>query len=222
MNRTSRWVALLIAGGCVGLSWDASACGNTMRGHQAEQRMRLIFDAEEEVITPRLQLAEAALREGKLLVAASELEAISARVREAHVRLHARYERAAALVTVRSGGQWPVQKANVENSAGARARLLEAAVTKLRKRLAGSPTDPVRLSDLGEALAALPKHHKEARNILEKLAARDLLTSAHGYAALSRLRSLAKDEAGAAQALNACRKLDEKGVACPPAAAPKA
>lgn len=222
MNRTSRWVALLLAGGVVGLSWDASACGNGMRGHRAERQMLLVFDAEEEAITPRLQLAEAALREGKLLVAASELDAVSARILKAQPRLRDRYERVAALVTVRSAGQWPVQKATAENSAGARARLLEAAANQLRKRLASSPKDPVRLSALGEALAALPKHHKEARNILESLAARDLLTTAHGYAALSRLRSLAKDEAGAARALNACRKLDEKGVACPPAAAPKA
>ena len=222
MNGTSRWVAVVVAGGCVGLSVDAGACGNSMRGHRAMQEMRFVFAEQEEVFTPRLQLAEAALREGKLVLASSELDAIAARIREAHPRLRTRFDRVAALLSVRSDGEWPVQKAGSENKPAARARALELAANKLRQRLAAGPNDPIRLSDLGEALAALPKHRKEAKNILENLAARDLLTSPHGYAALSRLRSLAKDELGANQALNACRKLDDKGMACPPAAAPKA
>ena len=222
MNRTSRWVAVVLAGGFVALAPHASACGNSMRGHRATQEMRLVFDEQEEVFTPRLQLAEAALREGKLLLASSELDAIAARIREASPRLRARFERVASLLSVRSDGQWPVQTPGAQNKPAARARALELAANKLRQRLTAGPDDPIRLSDLGEALAALPKHRKEAKNILEKLAARDLLTSPHGYAALSRLRLLAKDEDGANQALNACRKLDEKGVACPSATSPKA
>jgi hypothetical protein len=123
---------------------------------------------------------------------------------------------------VRTDGQWPLQKREIQNGRAGRVRVLEVAVIKLRQRLAALPADPARLTDLGEALASLPKHHKEARLVLERLAARDLVTTAYGYAALSRLRGLIKDESGAKQALDACRKLDEKGLACPAPSAPQA
>jgi hypothetical protein len=222
MNRTARWVGLALGGAFLSLSVDAGACGNGMRGRQVHDPMRrLVFDQQEEVVVPRLQLAEGALREGNLMLAAAELDAVTSRIPKAPPRLRARFERVASLVSVRADGQWPLLKPGAENGPAARARVLQTAVTKLRQRLAASPADPIRLTDLGEALAALPKHRKEAKNILEALLSRDLLTSAHGYAALSRLRSVAKDEAGAEAALNACRKLDEKGLVCPGALPPK-
>lgn len=222
MKRMARWVGLALGGAVLGLSLDATACGNGMRGQKVHDPMRrLVFDQQEEVVVPRLQLAEDALREGNLMLAAAELDAITSRMPKAPAQLRARFDRVAALVTVRTDGQWPSLKAGKENDAAARARALGAAVTKLRYRLAVAFKDPVRMTDLGEGLAALPKHRQEARSILEALAARDLLTSAYGYAALSRLRAFAKDHAGASHALDSCRKLDPKGVACPGVAAPK-
>jgi hypothetical protein len=202
------------------LSLDASACGNSMRHRVAPVRM--VLDMPDEVFTPRMLRAEEALRAGQYALASTELGAIAGNLHEAPPLLRARFERVAALLTVRTAGQWPSKKSETQNAPAARMRLLEAAVNKLRQRVADVPADPTRLTDLGEALAALPKHHKEAKLILERLAARDLVTSAHGYAALSRLRGLLHDENGAHQALNACRKLDQKGVVCPVAAPPKA
>ena len=231
MNRNARWVAWVAGAGMLALFSEATACGNSTRGHG--MRMRGIeldemamaaapYNLQEERLIPHLSLAEDALREGKYVLASSELESVFTEVAQSSARMRSRFERVAALLSVRTAGQWPLRKPGIENAAGARARVLEDAVNKLRKRLLATPKDPIARTDLGEALAATPKNHKEAKRILEELAARDLLTSAHGYAALSRLRSLAKDEKGAAAALSACQKLDEKALVCPVPAAPKA
>jgi hypothetical protein len=220
MNRTSRCVGFTLGALFLCLSLDASACGNSMR-HRAAP-MRMFVEVPDEVFTPRMQRAEEALRAGQFVLASSELDVIAGSIREAPPLLRARFDRVAALLSVRTDGQWPLQKRELQNSRAARARVLEVAGNKLRQRLAALPADPTRLTDLGEALATLPKHHKEAKLILERLAARDLVTTAHGYAALSRLRGLSNDESGAKQALDACRKLDEKGIACPAVASPKA
>jgi hypothetical protein len=220
MNRMSRCVGFALGWLCLCVSLDASACGNSMR-HRVPP-LRMLVEVPDEVFTPRIQRAEEALRSGQYTLASTELDAIGGKLREAPALLRARFERVAALISVRTDGGWPLQKREIQNTPSARNRLLEVAVNKLRQRLAAQPEDPTRLTDLGEALASLPKHHKEARIVLERLAARDLVTTAHGYAALSRLRGLIHDESGAKQALDACRKLDQKGVACPAAAAPKA
>jgi hypothetical protein len=184
--------------------------------------MRMAMEGGDGVLTPGMLRAEEALRGGQYAVASTELDSLRPRLIEARPLLRARFERVAALLSVRTGGQWPSQRAETQNVGATRTRVLEAAVNKLRQRVADLPADPTRLTDLAEALAALPKHHQEAKLILERLAARDLVTSAHGYAALSRLRRQLNQENGANQALAACRKLDPKGVACPSVAPPEA
>jgi hypothetical protein len=64
---------------------------------------------------------------------------------------------------------------------------------------------PDRLADLGEALASVADHREEATRMLEYLAERDLMTSAHGWAALARLRRASGNAAGADGALARCR-----------------
>jgi hypothetical protein len=69
------------------------------------------------------------------------------------------------------------------------------------------PENPRDASNLAEALEALPEGRAEAKTILEGLAKEDLITSAHGYAALARMRAEAADEDGARAAQKECRTL---------------
>ena len=81
---------------------------------------------------------------------------------------------------------------------------LEWAVGKLRAIDAARPNDPVTQADLAEALAAGTQHADESLAILADLAGRDLVGSAHAYAALARLRA-SKGDAGASRvALGRC------------------
>jgi len=85
-----------------------------------------------------------------------------------------------------------------------RATNLEWAVSTLRSIDAARPNDPVTQADLAEALAARNVHEDESLAILTDLAHRDLLGSAHAYAALARLRSSKGDAAATREALARC------------------
>jgi hypothetical protein len=87
-------------------------------------------------------------------------------------------------------------------------------VSKLRRRSIAALKHPGRLSELGEALALVPEHQDEARRILEHLAASDLLTSAHAYAALAKLRAAAGDDEGRDRAFTRCRELTKLRSVC--------
>jgi hypothetical protein len=128
--------------------------------------------------------------------------------------LISRAQRVVALVAVRSGGLWFDGKKLSAKSDAERGANLDWALSTLRRRQIEKLDHPGRLSDLGEALSLWRKHHDEARRILEYLAERDLMTSAHGWAALSRLRSELGDESGSARALGRCRKLTKLGEVC--------
>jgi uncharacterized protein HemY len=72
---------------------------------------------------------------------------------------------------------------------GQRGANVEWAVSTLRQVNAARPNDPVALADLGEALATRNKYEAEALGILQDLADRDLMGSAHAYAALAHLHA---------------------------------
>lgn len=73
-------------------------------------------------------------------------------------------------------------------------------------------------TELAEALARLPEFRAEARSLLEKLAARDLIASAQGYAALAELRAGAGDVDGGKVALLRCQKMSKTPALCANAA----
>jgi hypothetical protein len=162
-----------------------------------------------------LLLAEEALRLDDFMRAGAELDGLRSTMAGSSPRLKARFERASALVSIRTDGQWPLWTASAAgNHFLEREAIKREALALLRRRAAEAPEDPIRATDLGVALFAFPDQHGEARQILEKLAARDLMTAARGYYALSRLRSAVADQKGAGAALATCRKLDPRGKAC--------
>lgn len=100
--------------------------------------------------------------------------------------------RVAARALVRTDGSTKVAPFKVTGESDGSANLAWA-VTKLRERHAKDPHDPSAATDLGEALSHLPEGRAEAKQILSSLESRDLLVSAHGYAALARLRTAQPD-----------------------------
>ncbi|MCA9668305.1 MAG: hypothetical protein KC503_22085 [Myxococcales bacterium] len=112
-----------------------------------------------------------------------------------------------ALAALRSAGALDLGAGHRGKSALDRQRNVKWAIHSL-KNLANLYPRNVRLrGHLGEALAASPKSHARARKILEKLAKRDLIVSAEGYAALARLRSAAGDSSGARAAITRCQRM---------------
>ena len=119
-----------------------------------------------------------------------------------------------ALASVRTnggpmiGGDWRA------TTAQDRAANLEWAIKTLRDQSTRRPQDPALQTDLGEALAKIPKYHPEAVKILGALAARDLVASAQGYAALARLRDAAGDKAGRDAAVKRCEGMSVDKAQC--------
>jgi len=92
---------------------------------------------------------------------------------------------------------------------------LEWAVGTLRSIDASRPNDPVTQADLAEALATRPAHEDESLAILADLTSRDLVGSAHAYAALARLRASRGGAGAGRDALVRCELMTKSpGVVC--------
>jgi hypothetical protein len=95
-----------------------------------------------------------------------------------------------------------------------RATNLSWSVRSLRAIHASKTDDVVAQSELGEALATVDAHRGEAREILEALAKKDLLTSPEAYKALAKLRAEAGDKDGRTAALERCRAMAKDAAIC--------
>lgn len=104
---------------------------------------------------------------------------------------------------------WAVARLRAGDSAD-----IDAAVNVLREQSRENKKDPWLQVRLAEALSRTKKGQTEARKILEDLAGRDLIVDPEGFATLARLRKAAKDEAGAAQALQRCQAMAKKPEVC--------
>lgn len=111
---------------------------------------------------------------------------------------------------------WAVARLRAGDSAD-----VDAAVTVLREQSRESRNDPWLQARLAEALSRTKRGQGEARKILEDLAKRDLIVDPEGFATLARLRRGAKDEAGAAQALERCKAMAKKADLCSDAPLPE-
>jgi hypothetical protein len=171
--------------------------------------------------------AEQALSEGKLGKAA--IKAIQAYpalkiVKPGQVPLADRALRIMALAAVRADGG--ITAGGFKGKEGA--ANLEWSVDTLRSLTAKRANNPSYQTDLGEALSKIPAHHEEAAKMLGELAAKDLLTSPEGYAALARLRAESGDATARDEAVKRCEamtktpRICEVPAAAPPAAAPPA
>jgi hypothetical protein len=194
----------------------AAACFNGVSlAPPRKKKPLLVALAADQQPIQRLVLAEEALRRENLQRAAHELDSIRLAVQQASPRVKSRFERTSALVSLQAKGEWPLWTIKASgNNELEREEIMLAALASLRGRAAEQPDDPLRSTDLGVGLFAFPERHGEARNILEGLAGRDLLTTARGYYVLSRLRAAAGNRKGADAALAICQKLDPEGKAC--------
>lgn len=190
---------------------DAHACG-FFNYHEARPVPRKVAPvpvanaAPKPVPVPaseRIAAADQRLDEERLSLAAEQVVAAFPTIKTMEVAKEALETRAhciLALALVRSGGSLAAVEGLSSVREADRAANLEWAVSTLRQVESARHDDPVAQANLGEALAARGSYEEEAVRILGGLANRDLMGSAHAYAALARLRAsrgeaLASDDA---------------------------
>jgi hypothetical protein len=194
---------LPVAAVVTGAPGTASACGTAVY-REIDSSAQLVAQAEQ------------ALSEGKLNKAA--VKAVQAypalkAVKPGQLPLADRALRIMALASVRRDGNVSVGGFKGESMAD-RAANLEWSIDALRGLNAKRANNPSYQTDLGEALAKVPAHHAEAAKLLGELAAKDLLTSAEGYAALARLRAESGDNAARDEAVKRCEAMSKTPRVC--------
>lgn len=201
-------VPVAIAGG----SKEAVACGES-----------IAFEVDPNVLL--LSQAESALQSGKPRSAAVDALKVFPNIKSAKPGssvLLPRAQRIVALAIVRTDGLLTAGKVFSASNSDERRQNLEWATATLRRLSITKKNNPSADTDLGEALSCLPETQSEGLAVLDKLARKDLVTSAHGYAALARLRKAAGDEDGSAAALKKYEAIAKKnGGKKAPAAATK-
>lgn len=207
MWRAAVFVGVIIAAGTTSMS-DASACGfieyrSIGPVRRAPPRPKAIAVLPPLPPADRISLAEQQLEAERPSAAGAEVVATFPGIRGTMVGstpLETRALRIASLAVVRGGGV--LAGVRGFSSAVDRDANLEWAVSTLRTINAVRTNDPVAMADLAEALSARPKYEAEALPILQDLTGRDLVGSAHAYAALARLHA-ARGGAGDAEAARA-------------------
>lgn len=185
---TARWLGLVVGGlSCATLltagSQEASACHNTV-DRKVDPSIAAIQDAE------RLNDA------GKSKEAIARVLSVDSKAWTREVGKSPLGDRGLIILaraTVRTNGDAYPQS---DGSLGAhRSQAFEWAASILRHNLALQKDSPVAQTDYAEALSRVGTGHAEAKRILEIAEARDVVSSAHGYAALARLRASADSDA---------------------------
>jgi len=162
----------------------------------------------------RISNAELRLDEEKPASAGAEVIAAFPRIRTIEVGaspLETRALRILALAVTRGGGSLPDVRGF--SAASGREANLEWAVSTLRVVNAMRTNDPVAMADLAEALSTIPKYQGESLAILQDLADRDLVGSAHAYAALARLQATKGDPDASRIALTRCDAMSRQPLA---------
>ena len=194
---------LPVAAAVTGAPGTASACGTAVY-REIDTSAQLVAQAEQ------------ALSEGQFNKAAAKaVQAYPALkiVKPGQVPLADRALRIMALASVRTDGSVNVGGFK-GRTAGDRATNLEWSIDALRGLNAKRANNPSYQTDLGEALAKVPAYRAEAVKLLGELAAKDLLTSAEGYAALARLRAENGDNTARDEAVKRCEAMSKTPRLC--------
>jgi hypothetical protein len=187
---------------------EAVACGES-----------IAFEVDPNVLL--LSSAETNLSGGKPRAAALDALKVFPKIKSAapgSSNLLPRAQRIVAMAIVRTDGLLSAGKEFQASTADERRANLEWAQSTLRRLSAAKKNNPSVETDLGEALARLPETQTEALATLDKLARKDLVTSAYGYATLASLRKDAGDDAGSDAAFKKYEALAKKKPATPGAA----
>ncbi len=191
---------------------EAVACGES-----------IAFEVDPNVLL--LSQAETNLTNGKPRVAA--LDALKVFPKIKNVKPGASYllpraQRIVAMAIVRTDGLLTAGKEFTASTADERRANLEWAVATLRRLSVEKKANPAAETDLAEGLARLPETQSEALAKLDKLARKDLVTSAHGYATLAKLRKAAGDADGSEAAMKKYEAMAKKNRPTTPADKPAA
>ena len=184
-----------------------------------ENGVQIVIDTR----TPLIARAEKALNDGQFTPAAVGVMQVFPKIKNAPATsspLTARGLRIMAVAIARTEGALSVGGVFNGATPDERAANLDWAITTLRDLSKLRPHVPFLRTDLGEALSKVPKHHAEALKVLSELADKDLITGAHGYAALARLREASGDKAGGDAALKRCEAIAKKTSICRASQAP--
>lgn len=217
-TRTSKTLVFVVAAGCfaaLGAAAEpASACGGEWAPEvQIDYRIHGIARAEKQ------------FDEGKVTEAAASVIRMMPHIATLNPRRSTLVERAQRILAVaaaRNDGKLAVAREVPDYAQGTwlgktaeqRQKNLDFASHALRQINDIKKDDPSAQTDLAEALAQIPEHRNEARQILEGLAKKDLIASPEGYAALAELRSLAGDAQGQKLALERCAKMAKSSATC--------
>lgn len=189
---------------------EAVACGES-----------IAFEVDPNVLL--LSSAETNLNDGKAHAAAQSAVKVFPKIKAAKADgnpMLARAQRIVAMAIVRTDGMLTAGKEFDAATADDRRANLEWAVATLRHLNTIKKNNPSLQTDLGEALARLPETQSEALATLDKLARKDLVTSARGYQALAQLRKASGDDEGCDAAMKKYEALAKKGQPAAPAAKP--
>jgi hypothetical protein len=179
-------------------------------------------------VDPRIKgvdKAEDNFDDGKMLSAAGSIVRMIPHIKTlkpTKTKLIQRAHRVLAVTVARYDGALPIGKEVPDYAQGTwlgkteadRAANLSWATQTLRAVATARNDDPAARTELAEALARVEGTRAEARTILEELAAKDLITSADGYATLAMLRDGAGDTAGKQAALDRCKSMAKGEAAC--------
>src|SRR5262245_50933415 len=186
---------------------EAVACGES-----------IAFEVDPNVLL--LSQAETNLTNGKPRAAALDALKVFPKIKSATPGaspLLPRAQRIVAMAIVRTDGLLTAGKEFDAATSDDRRANLEWAVGTLRRLNVAKKNNPSLETDLGEALARLPETQSEALATLDKLARKDLVTSARGYAALAQLRKASGDDEGCDAALKKYEALAKKQPTAPAA-----
>jgi len=219
MNTKKRTaMSLLLASSIFGFvamtSSDASACGGAwMEYIEIDHRIQGIAQAEK--LFNKGKVNEAAASVVRMMPHVANLKAKKSKLVE-------RGQRMLAVAVARTDGALPVAKEVPNYAQGTwigrndkdRAQNLEWAVSTLKSIREIKKDDPAVETDLGEAMSKVEKYQGEAREILERLAKKDLVATPEGYAALAKLRNKAGDAKGEKLAMQRCESMAKTAAIC--------
>lgn len=195
---------------------SASACGGEWYPYveieQVDYRPMVVGQAEKAIEAGEFHAAA-----GMIIRAMPHIKTLDAN----KAAIVSRAQRVLAVATIRNGGALPlknevpqrIQDTWLGEDADAREQNLQWAVSSLETIAETKKDDPSLQTEIAEGLAKLGKS-SDAKETLETLAKKDLISTPEGWATLAELRGSAGDTAGKQAALKRCTAMAKEPEMC--------